>query len=204
MKQSVKDAFVAFTSKFEGVVRWMYLDIKGLVTVGIGNLCDPVGIALGLPFVHDGDYPASRDEIALAWHTVKDRQDLARLGHRACEHLTTIRLTPEGINQVVNDKLQENWGFLAKRFPDIEDWPADAQLGILSMAWAAGPGFIAPKFSACCRLLDFEGAARECRFQDSHNPGLVPRNDANEVLFRNAQNVLGSQLDPEILYYSVG
>jgi GH24 family phage-related lysozyme (muramidase) len=34
MHQSVLDVFPRFTSEFEGRVSWMYLDIKGLVTIG--------------------------------------------------------------------------------------------------------------------------------------------------------------------------
>jgi GH24 family phage-related lysozyme (muramidase) len=50
MFSSVQSAFRSFTEQFEGCVSFMYLDVKGLVTVGIGNLVDPVGVAQALPF----------------------------------------------------------------------------------------------------------------------------------------------------------
>jgi hypothetical protein len=61
----------------------MYLDIKGLVSIGIGNLIDPINLAMDLPFVHKDDInvAASTDEIETEWQTVKGRQDLAPRGH---------------------------------------------------------------------------------------------------------------------------
>src|SRR4029453_7562541 len=61
---SIRDGFLAFSRPLEGRVPWMYLDIKGLVTTGVGNLIDPVGLASKLPFVHKGDgSPASEVDI---------------------------------------------------------------------------------------------------------------------------------------------
>src|SRR5207244_2818316 len=61
---SIRDGFLAFSRPLEGRVPWMYLDIKGLVKTGVGNLIDPVGLALKLPFVHKADgSPASEVEI---------------------------------------------------------------------------------------------------------------------------------------------
>src|SRR5690242_16965006 len=40
MWQSVEDAFFDFTTPLEGRVHFMYLDIKSLVSTGIGNLLD--------------------------------------------------------------------------------------------------------------------------------------------------------------------
>lgn len=45
MHQPVIDAFLDFTIPLEGKVSSMYLDVKGLVTTGIGNLVDQIGRA---------------------------------------------------------------------------------------------------------------------------------------------------------------
>src|SRR5580704_1499007 len=55
MYSSVRDIFPNFSKQFEGRVGWMYLDVKGLVTIGVGNLIDPLPAAVGLPFVHRAD-----------------------------------------------------------------------------------------------------------------------------------------------------
>ena len=76
MKQSVRDAFVDFTAALEGVVPWMYLDVKGLVTVAIGNLIDPVAAALSLPFVRKGTTTrATKGEILDVKNTVNAMVD---------------------------------------------------------------------------------------------------------------------------------
>jgi len=49
---------------------------------------------------------------------------------------TSLRLTPEGIHQLVARKLALNHEILESRFPDINEWPADAQLATHSMSWA--------------------------------------------------------------------
>ena len=45
MRASVKNQFRTFNAPLEGVVKYMYLDIKGLVTIGVGNLIDPINAA---------------------------------------------------------------------------------------------------------------------------------------------------------------
>lgn len=201
MRPVVRDEFLSFSVQFEGCVPWLYLDIKGLVTCGIGNLVDPLELALRLPFVRPGGYAATQDEIAAAWHKVKAYTALAEWGATAAEHVTDLRLTDDGIRTLVTSKADEMWAHLAQRFVHIEEWPADAQLGVLSMAWAAGAAFNAPNFSAACRNLDFATAAKECRFQDALNPGLRPRNDANQLLFRNADHVMRIEMDRDVLHY---
>ena len=50
MFAAVQSSFPAFSGRFEGRVPYMYLDVLGLVTVGVGNLVDPVETAQALPF----------------------------------------------------------------------------------------------------------------------------------------------------------
>lgn len=198
MREVVKQSFVAFTSPLEGVVPWLYQDVKGLVSIGIGNLVDPIQLALTLPLVRPDGSPATREEIADEWRLVKNFPDAARLGHRATEHATKLRLTREGIGQVVGSKLLYMDRYLATRFPEYEEWPADAQLGTLSMAWACGPAFRFPKLEAALRTKDFHEAAVECFMPEEKTiSGLRPRNKANRILYTNAAYAT----DPEVLYF---
>lgn len=201
MKLSVRSVYSKFTAEFEGEVPWMYLDVKGLVTVAIGNLIDPLPHALALPFVKPTGEPASSTEIAIEWQNVKSRPELAKLGHRVAAKYTAIRLTPEGIEKVVTSKLNAMARYLVGRFPDFDAWPADAQLGVLSVAWACGPAFRFPKFEVALAAEDWSTAAYECRIETKGNPGVAPRNKANEILFRNASYVKRKGLDPDELYY---
>src|SRR3954454_7750714 len=204
MRDSVKKSFNSFTTKFEGRVPWMYLDIKGLVTVAVGNLIDPVDAALGLPFVHKTTKAAAtRDEVRAEWSMLKGREDLAKKGHKACEAITDLRMTEQGMDDLVLAKLTSNESVLKKSFSDWDAWPADAQLGVLSMAWALGPGFPAPwtKFTVAAHPQDWAAAAANCKINETGNPGVKPRNEADVVLFTNAAAVKAKGLDPGTLYY---
>ena len=82
----------------------------------IGNLIDPIQYALPLPFVHPDGRHASRDEIASEWLRVKNDANLAKYGHRAAKLVTSLRLTEQGVADLVARKLEQNARHLAARF----------------------------------------------------------------------------------------
>jgi len=206
---TVQSAFRAFNAAFEGVVPYMYLDIKGLVTVGIGNLIDPVELAQALPFrwKNSPGSPATPEHIAAEWQRLKDDPALAQAGHLACAPLTRLELDDAAIDSLIARRLADNEAHLKSRewFRQFDAWPADAQLGLLSMAWAMGPGGPGEfeHFRAACLGLDFAAAAAECGIEDIGNPGLRARNQADVALFLNAARVLenSAAFDPTELYY---
>lgn len=202
MREIVRKNFVAFTKPLEGVVPFLYLDVKCLVTIAIGNLVDPIEHALALPLDHPDGRRATRDEIAVAWAKVKARKDLAWKGGMAYASVTSLRLSPMNVEQVVFGKLDDIDRRLALRFPAYPTWPADAQLGVLSLSWACGPAFHFPRFEAACRALDFDTAAAECKIANEQGT-IRTRNAANRTLFRNAAHVRRAMLDPSTLYYPV-
>ncbi|MBI4908429.1 MAG: hypothetical protein HY820_32690 [Acidobacteria bacterium] len=194
MQPTVKAQFRAFNEPLEGAIPFMYQDIKGLITVGVGNLIDPAELAMELPFrwkqrpdLAKAGNRATRAEIRSEWNRIKGDTTLAAKGHRACEPLTNLELSNEAIDDLIAGRLADNETKLkAQRpFKDFDNWPADAQLGLLSMAWAMGPNAFTAfkKFSAGCAKQDFDIAAAECKMNDEKNPGLVPRNKANLTLF---------------------
>lgn len=224
MRDSVRQAFGAFTRRFEGHLLWLYLDVKGLVTIGDGDLVDPMPLAEGLPFVHRDGTPATVDEVRAAWLKVKAATAMARLGGGAFAQLTTLRLTEEGVDQLVQGRLALNERILQQSFDGFEAWCADAQLGTLSMAWAMGGGFASkfPIFTEAANEGDWDRCAGlpgdagqepikrgEAWMEDNHlpgpnpaNPGLHARNLANRVLFQNAAEVaIDPDRDPATLYY---
>jgi GH24 family phage-related lysozyme (muramidase) len=203
----VRDSFYDFNAPLEGAIPWMYLDILGYVTVGVGNLLPDEAAAATLPFYQNDDPldAASDDSKRQGWRDVHARQDLAKRGHPPFAAVCGLRLSDSDIRSLVDGKLMQNEQTLKASFPQFEDWPADAQLALLSMSWGLGPGLAAgwPKFTAACRVKDFAAAAAECRMNEVGNPGVVRRNDANQALFRNAAAVLNPEntYDPSTLYY---
>lgn len=188
MHPSVRDSLFGFNWPFEGYTDYMYLDVKGLVTVGVGCLIDP--LPKGLPFYGLQGDRLTEDAIRAEWLVVKARQDLAPRGGAAFHHLTRGRLTHAGIRRLADERRDAMVKVLRERFPGWDEMPADAQLGILSMAWAMGPRFRFPRFAAAVRRSDFEGAGRECEISSKGNPGVIPRNNANRLLFASAARVL--------------
>src|SRR5579871_13382 len=149
MFASVQTAFRSFSETFEGCVPHMYLDILGLVTVGVGNLVDPVELAKALPFrfknkpsIATPGAPATPEQIAAEWQKLKENQHLAQAGFHACEPLTDLELSAPDLDSLVFARVTNDANFLKRQrpFQAFDTWPADAQLGLLSMAWAMGPG----------------------------------------------------------------
>lgn len=206
MHQSVADYVWKFMGQFEGKVSYMYLDIKGLVSIGIGNLIDPLSDELlGLGFVHKSDgTAATQDEIRNDWNAVKGRQDLSHTRYTAFDSLTQLSLPDEAIYGLCNQKLAlfVNWmkAHIAE-FSDFDSWPADAQLALIGMAWGMGPGFASngawPNFRAACKSKDFVTAAKECLIPEA-NAG---RNAAHKLMFENAANNLANGGPVEVLSY---
>ena len=237
MYPSVRSRFRAFTQRFEGDVPYMYADIKGLVTVGVGNLIDPVSVAQALPFQFKSKPAGQRivpgvagarataDQITAEWQRVKHAvepghsQDGAPqsnvFGHQHYESLTDLELNPEAIGALVGGRLAKNERILLSwpEFQDLALWPADAQLGLLSMAWAIGPGqragggfMLFPRFRQACAAQRFDLAAHHCHIRDIDNAGVTPRNEANKTLFVNAAGVIAGEqggYNRATLYYPI-
>jgi GH24 family phage-related lysozyme (muramidase) len=209
VKASVLEAWHTFSTPLEGRVRHMYLDILGLVTAGVGNLADPVSLALQMPWVRPDGSPASSEEIRRDWAALKAQPALRKLHYKFAAPHTKVRLTDAGIDAMVRAKLLANESFMRGRyFPDWDQWPADAQLGVCSMAWACGPGFPAEfknfaRFAREQRWLEAMAACkiRETNPDGSPNAGIIPRNRANRLCFANAETVRRGGMDPEILYW---
>ncbi len=203
MHASVLQAYPKFTENFEGFTTWMYLDRHepdGLVTTGVGNLIDPISSAYSLPWKRPNGSLASRDEVTHAWQTIKARQDLKSQGGGIFQGLTDLRLDKEGVEMLFKNKLLQNENILRGRFQGYDFWPADAQMALLSMAWAMGANFKFPKFTAALNQLvpDFATAAAESHMQ---GVGIKERNEANRQLFLNAAKALKGGFDIEALYW---
>ena len=211
MYPSVRQRFIAFNQQFEGRMPVMYLDTHKppLVTTGVGNLIDPVAEALQLPFEWKHVIPrrlATPQEIEEEWNHVKSLTNLSQSPASIWGTVTRLFLNDAAMDNLIYQRLDANEAILKKRWAaqsNYATWPADAQLGLHSMAWAMGPGFNFPQFAQCCANGDFAGAAAQCHMADTNNPGLVPRNRANYRLFMNAAQVMtrAGTLSPAMLYY---
>ncbi len=192
MHQSVIDALPGFLEQYEGKVNFMYLDVKGLVTVGVGHLIDPVHMALKLEFgPKGGGGPVSAAEVTAEWQKIKARKDIVNKGGEAFGAITSLVLTDKGIKKMVLDDANaiENYiktnGSAQKFYADFNNWPADAQLGFMGVAWGGIPipQFGWHKFPEACRVADWDTAAIESKISSAIAAG---RNEAHKLMFMNA------------------
>jgi hypothetical protein len=207
MHASVEREFFPFTDKFEGTVRSMYLDVKGNVSTGMGILLETPNEARGYPWLRPDGSRASPSEITAEWEEVHKRQDMAHSSWTEFERFTKLRLTPEYVRDLTARTAREFETTLRSYFPTWDSLPADAQLGILSLAWANGPHFPGnqphgfPKFRQAVNERDFERAALESHMDETGVSALNKRNRANFILLNNAHAVERDKLEPSVLYW---
>lgn len=194
MHAAVRDVWVAFNEPLEGIVTRLYADVKGLVTTGMGNLVDPMSLAMGLPWELPDGTRASRDQVQAAWLAVKTDPMCATKGWKYAIGLPAnkVRLSDSAVQDLILRRLDANDGSMKTRFTDWEDRPADAQLAIHSMAWAMGPGFFIkfPRFTKHFIAGDYQAAAGEC-FISPAKGTVVERNRRNHGLLMAASLVGG-------------
>ncbi len=206
MRDIVRSSWLAFTGPLEGAaVANLYNDVRGMTTIGYGNLVNSVGSVISLPFVWPDGRRASIAEIAAAWQAVHNDPQCAVQGWRYAARLTPLRLTPEGIETVVWGRLDSNDRILRAKLPGCwDDLGACAQAALHSLAWACGANTPYPRLFQAVADGNFDEAAVQIHMNEwtpegIHNEGLIPRNVANKILMRNASRVQGFHLDPDLL-----
>lgn len=176
----------------------MYLDIKGLVSIGIGCRLSQED-ASKLPFFNpQAGRKATSEEITTDYQKVKNKE--RSVGFLSLDSASIAALATRRILQL---------DAMAKRqWPaTYDDFPADAQLAINSYMYATGnlDSIHAPRLYTAIGGQDWWRASAECHMSDETktNPGLKPRNDANRRMFGNAAKTGFPGLDPDVLYLNV-
>jgi len=97
-------------------------------------------------------------------------------------------------------------GALLKRYSALRAWPCDAQLGLVVLAWALGPGFSLGKdkskreeFGAAVNCLEPD-FARAARLVAGRTPTAISLGEIAGAAFRNAALVVQWNL-PDRLYW---
>lgn len=160
---SYLDDSLAHLEIFEGTVPWMYLDTRGFVTVGVGELLANAAKAGTLAFVDPDGEPSSQDAILGEFNRVSA---LVPAKVAAFYRSPTSPVLPHGaIDTLLMNHLNFFDGQLAGRFPNYASFPDTAKLGLLDLIYNLGQvGLFQhfPHFMAAVDKQDWLGAASNC------------------------------------------
>lgn len=157
------DDSLAHLEIFEGTVPWMYLDTRGFVTVGVGELLANAAKAQTLGFVNPAGQQSTPDAILDEFNRVSS---LAPAKVSAFYRTPTSPVLPHtAIDTLLMNHLNFFDGQLAGRFPSYAGFPDAAKLGLLDMIYNLGvtglfKGF--PHFMGAVDKQDWLGAAANC------------------------------------------
>jgi GH24 family phage-related lysozyme (muramidase) len=150
---------------FEGMIPWLYCDVRGLATTGIGNLVASPASCAKHPWRHQTDGRAALPgEAETLWAQTTDayRKDLGAAAYR---NISDLRLDKGYIQGLVATRLERDFIPGIKRLcHDFDDWPLPARQAIVDMAYNLGVGGLAKfhKLIAACQARDWATAASEC------------------------------------------
>lgn len=174
---------MAFNTPLEAEVPTLYDDIKGLPTVADGILVPNVAAAVAMRWLRPDGSLASPDEIAAEWYRVQSMQKA--MAWWKYQSPTGLHLGPDELERVTLARFDDDIAILTKTFPALLSWPWQAIAGAMSMAWAMGPGFPASwlLWSSAARNMAWMSCAADCEIRWKDNPGVRPRDFAQQALF---------------------
>ena len=150
---------------FEGLIPWLYCDVRGLATTGIGNLVASPAACAKHPWRHQADGRAALPgEAETLWAHTTDayRKDLGAAAYR---NISDLRLTKDYIQGLVATRLENDFlPGIRKLCHDFDAWPLPARQAIVDMAYQYGCGGISKFVNMIAACLDrkWEDAADEC------------------------------------------
>src|SRR5580704_1268437 len=164
------DVSLAHLEGFEGIVPWMYLDTKGFVTVGVGEMLANASRAQSLGFV-DADSQPVAPAVILADYERVSALPRAKLPAFYRAPGSPVLPYPE-IDSLLRQHLTYFDEQLSQRFAAYPNFPDPAKLGLLDMIFNLGviglfKGF--PTLIEHVQKRDWENAATQCH-RNGPNP----------------------------------
>lgn len=160
----------------EGCVPWIYPDGAGNPTVGVGHLLRTVKDAIALPFVVKTGKPATVQQIAAAWASVR---------HTGKPYRDLILLDPD-INALLDRDLDEREPIMQRAFGGLE-LPESVELALWDILFNTG-NFEEewPNLTAAVRAGDWARAAAESKRKEGNAGVSAQRNELTRALFLEA------------------
>ena len=161
-------------ARWEGRYPHMYLDTKGLVTVGIGKMLPDVQAARKLGFVvRATGAAAAPGAIAADFNAVRKRK--AGMPAKSYQPFTALDLPDPAIDQLLVDELAAFEDQLQKNFARHATYPEPVRRALLDMIYNLGLAGLLKfrKLKIAIEQGDWKGAAAQC-----HRSG--PSDERNE------------------------
>ena len=133
MNQDLMLFAASFTEPFEARIPHFYLDGEQNVTIGVGHLVASVDYAMSLPLAPNDANQIRADFLAVSG---------APAGYLAqwYSKLCVTRMEDVSMTGLFHADLVRIGTELFAKLPDIENWPAPAQVAALDMAFNLGVG----------------------------------------------------------------
>ena len=158
-------------AEWEGETTWLYCDVRGLVTIGIGNLVKDADACAALPLAHalllpDGS-PApevTEDNKRDAYCRVLNAFNSPKSAN-AYRAISDLRLTEGFVAQLVGQRLEtEFYPGLLRLCPSFDGFPLSARRALVDMAYNLGVHGLSefPHLLEACNAGDWAEAARQC------------------------------------------
>jgi GH24 family phage-related lysozyme (muramidase) len=170
---------------WEGKISHMYLDSKGLVTVGIGKMLPNVAAAQALGFVNrENQMPASAVEIKTDFDEVF-KQAKGKIA-ATYKKYTKLDLPDAEIDKLLKSVVDGFEADLNSKFAGYKIYPVSAKRALLDMIYNLGLAGLLEykKLKAAAELGDWGKAADECH----RNGPSDKRNEWTRKLFLQAAN----------------
>src|SRR5208283_529589 len=121
---------------FEGIIPWMYLDTRGFVTVGVGELLASSARAQSLGFVDINGQPLTPNAILTDYLRVQALPPARAAGFYRSS--SSPILPHAAIDSLLMQHLAFFDGQLAQQFAEYSTFPEPAKLGLLDMIYNLG------------------------------------------------------------------
>lgn len=172
----------------EGSISHMYLDTRGFVTVGVGNMLKTAADAQELTFVErDNGSAATAENIATDYNAVRERPYGMEYPASSFKTYTKFDMSDAEINMLLDRRITEFEARLRDDFLGFDSYPDRARLGLIDMAFNLGNhGLVTkfPTFTAAARAGHWMKCAEECQRRGISDA----RNEEVKKLFEEADD----------------
>jgi GH24 family phage-related lysozyme (muramidase) len=176
----LRQATIDRTIGFEGSVPYFYLDTKGFVTVGFGQMIPNPEEAAKLNML-SATGVATEAEKRTEWSTIKAQAP--GMIFTSYKPFTRLTFAEADARTFLVNKLQSCIGELKAAFPNLDSYPPGPQDALLDMMYNMGAGEFSaahwPHLFAAVRAKDWAAAAAQCTRQGIGDD----RNKATRALF---------------------